>query len=73
MEELQEKEKTLFHLINESQNNGDYDKEKINNLLTQVLTENTNQADQLTKEIEMIENTNKLCNLSLQISLLQYM
>jgi len=73
METLQEKEKTLLNLINENQNNGEHDKEKIESALQDVISLHNALTEKMREEIDAMENANKLCNLNLQVALLQYM
>jgi len=73
METLQEKEKTLLNLINENQNNEEHDKEKIESALQDVISLHNALTEKMREEIDAMENANKLCNLNLQVALLQYM
>mgnify|MGYP003578375553 CR=1 FL=1 len=73
METHNENENALLTLLKAKQNHEEYDQTKLLQLLQQLHSSNQIQITQIQQEIDKVENINKLCNLTLQIKIFQFM
>jgi len=73
MEANNENQNALLNILKAKQNHEEYDQTKLTQLLQQIHSSNQAQIKQLQQEIDKVDNINKLCNLTLQIKIFQYM
>ena len=74
MEILQEKEKRIFDLVKDSSNDDEaISSVKAKVLVQEVISTHQIQRDSIRQEIERVENVNKLCNLNLQMKIIEYL